>query len=293
MTVSTMQLGVCAAYAFFLWGIGANPVKLFGAQWPEPQKVPASTGDDIMKTVPVGFCAAAAHSASVFALSGDPLFGQIVKAGEPVLSAVVNTIFYASPPTFAKACCLPVIVGGVAFASLKPDPITGAYGLKFDPTALYFGLLANAFAAFKGSESKKLMTAPGVKERYGGVGNQYAVTEILAFLLSVPLMILKEHDKIPAFFNLLLTSEKLRFNLVASGLSFYVYNELATMTIKKTSAITASVANTAKRVIVLLYMSAITGKVLTFEQKVGASIAIGGVLVYSLIDDLLKKKKKN
>jgi hypothetical protein len=33
------------------------------------------------------------------------------------------------------------------------------------------------------------------------------------------------------------------------GLWFYGYNELATMTIKKTNAVTQSVANTAKRVI--------------------------------------------
>mmetsp|Transcript_10641 Transcript_10641/g.35213 ORF Transcript_10641/g.35213 Transcript_10641/m.35213 type:complete len:424 (-) Transcript_10641:1473-2744(-) len=293
MTVSTMQLGVCAAYAGLLWLVGKNPVKLFGLQWPEAQKVPASTTDDVMKTVPVGFCAAAAHSSSVFALSGDPLFGQIVKAGEPVLSALVNTLFYGSPPTLAKACCLPVIVGGVAFASLKTDPTTGAYALKFDATALYFGLLANAFAAFKGSENKRLMSAKGIKERFGGVGNQYATTEILAFGISVPVMILKEYDMFPKFCNLCLTSPALRFNLVASGLAFYVYNELATMTIKKTSAVTASVANTAKRVIVLCWMSFVTGKALTYEQKTGAAIAIGGVLIYSVVDDIIKKIKKD
>ena len=37
-----------------------------------------------------------------------------------------------------------------------------------------------------------------------------------------------------------------------AGLWFYGYNELATMTIKKTSAVTQSVANTAKRVIVIV-----------------------------------------
>eukprot|EP00633_Aureoumbra_lagunensis_P003898 CAMPEP_0197317294 /NCGR_PEP_ID=MMETSP0891-20130614/46335_1 /TAXON_ID=44058 ORGANISM="Aureoumbra lagunensis, Strain CCMP1510" /NCGR_SAMPLE_ID=MMETSP0891 /ASSEMBLY_ACC=CAM_ASM_000534 /LENGTH=380 /DNA_ID=CAMNT_0042807213 /DNA_START=102 /DNA_END=1244 /DNA_ORIENTATION=- len=291
MTISTMQLGVCAAYAGFLWLIGSNPIKLCGFQAPDPQPIPSSTTNDIIKTGPVAFCAAAAHSASVFALGGDPLFGQIVKAGEPVLSAVVNTIFYASPPSVAKACCLPLIVGGVCFASMKADPITGGYVLKFDTTALYFGLMANAFAAFKGSENKKLMTDKAIKERYKGVGNQYAVTEILAFLISLPVMLATEGNMFPTFIKLLTTSPALRFNLVASGLAFYLYNELATMTIKKTSAVTASVANTAKRVIVLIWMSLITGKPLTFEQKVGATIAIGGVMLYSAIDDLLKKMK--
>ena len=137
MMVSTMQLGVCAVYALLLWIIGLNPVKLCGFQAPDKQSVPKSTTSDIVKTLPVGFCAAAAHSSSVFALGGDPLFGQIVKAGEPVLSAVVNTLFYGNPPSFLKCCCLPVIVGGVAFASLKV--VDGAYALKFDATALQSG----------------------------------------------------------------------------------------------------------------------------------------------------------
>lgn len=291
MTVSTMQLGVCAVYAGLLWLIGSNPIKLCGLQWPEKQPMPATTANDVVKTLPVGFCAAAAHSSSVFALGGDPLFGQIVKAGEPVLSAVVNTVFYGKPPTFAKACCLPVIVGGVAFASMKVDPATNKYMLKFDATALYFGMAANAFAAFKGSENKKLMSDKEIKSRYGGVGNQYAVTEILAFVISLPVMFATEGAMFSKFVDLFFNSQALRFNLISSGMAFYLYNELATMTIKATGAVTASVANTAKRVIVLLYMAAVTGKTLSFEQKVGAGIAIGGVLIYSVIDDVLSKQK--
>jgi len=64
------------------------------------------------------------------------------------------------------------------------------------------------------------------------------------------------------------------------------------MTIKQTTAVTASVANTAKRVIVMLYMAAATGQVLMDEQKVGAAVAIGGVLAYSVVDDVLKAKPK-
>ena len=77
--------------------------------------------------------------------------------------------------------------------------------------------------------------------------------------------------------------------LFVSGLSFYLYNELATMTIKATGAVTSSVANTAKRVIVMVWMAAVTGKQLTEEQKIGAGVAIGFVLVYSVIDDVVKK----
>ena len=86
LTVSTMQLGVCTLYALVLWVVSVNPIKLCGLQTPERMKVPKITKSDLVATLPVGFCSAVAHSAGVFCLGADPLFGQIVKAGEPVLA---------------------------------------------------------------------------------------------------------------------------------------------------------------------------------------------------------------
>jgi len=291
MTVATMQLGVCAIYATIMWLVKINPAKLFGLQMPEKQAAPKSTKDDLVKSIPLAFCAAGAHAATVFALGGDPLFGQIVKSAEPVLAAIVGTVFYNKAPSFYKVCCLPIIVGGVAFASLKKGD-DGSYSLKFDSTALIFGMLANSFAAFKGGENSKLMSDKGVAKRYGGVGNQFAVTQIVGFLILLPIMFATEGSKFSEFTEKLKTDSSLQFNLVMSGLCFYIYNELATYTLKVTGAVTASVANTAKRVIVMVYMAAVTGKVLTDEQKMGSAIAICGVLLYSLIDDLMKGSKK-
>lgn len=291
MTVATMQLGVCAVYAVVMWVVRLNPARIFGLQAPTKQNLPSLSFGDIIKTIPVGFCSAAAHACTVFALGGDPLFGQIVKSGEPVLSAIVNTVFYGKPPSNYKIMCLPIIVGGVAFASLKKG-VDGAYALKFDQTALVFGMAANSFAAFKGSENKKLMSDKDLASRFGGVGNQFAVTQILAFFMCLPVMFFTEKENFSTFLDILKSSRDLQFNLIMSGLAFYLYNELATMTLKVTGPVTASVANTAKRVIVMVYMAAVTGKALTDEQKMGAGIAIGGVLLYSLIDDLLKSKPK-
>ena len=291
MTVSTMQLGVCAAYALVVWIVKLNPIKMCGLQSPDKQGFPKLTMTDIIKTIPVGVCSAGAHSSSVFALGGDPLFGQIVKSGEPVVSAVVNTAVYGKSPSFAKRCVLPIIVGGVAFASLKKGE-DGTYSLKFDQTALLFGMIANAFAAFKGSENKKLMDDKELKGRFGGVGNQFAVTEILAFLVSLPVMFATEGAKFGEFCTMFLASKDLQFHLIMSGLTFYLYNELATMTIKQTGPVTSSVANTAKRVIVMVYMAMVTGKALTEEQKIGAAIAIGGVMIYSLAPDKKKPDPK-
>lgn len=75
-----------------------------------------------------------------------------------------------------------------------------------------------------------------------------------------------------------------------SGLWFYGYNECATLTLKKTGAVTQSVANTAKRVIVIVGVALVLGESLDPIKLLGCSIGIGGVLLYSVIDTIVAKK---
>jgi solute carrier family 35 protein E1 len=108
--------------------------------------------------------------------------------------------------------------------------------------------------------------------------------------MSIPVLLIKEGSKWGGFVDLWKTNPIVSFNLIASGLYFYGYNELATMTIKKTSAVTASVANTAKRVIVIVGVAIVLGESLDPIKLLGCSIGIGGVLLYSVIDQLVAKK---
>merc|ERR1712196_325748 len=167
------------------------------------------------------------------------------------------------------------------------------YSIEFDVTALAMASLANMFAAIKGGENSKLMKTEGLKERIGGVDNQFAMTEVLGFFISLPVMLYLEGASFSKFMGMVTTDSVLQYNLIASGMTFYLYNELATMTIKKTGAVTASVANTAKRVIVMVVVAVVFGEELTFEKKLGSAVAITGVFVYSIIDDLLKPKAKD
>jgi len=137
------------------------------------------------------------------------------------------------------------------------------------------------------------MNTPGIKERIGNVGNQFAITMILSFLISIPFMIAKEGAKWSAFVTTFQTNPIVSFNLIASGLWFYGYNELATMTIKKTSAVTQSVANTAKRVIVIVGVAIVLGESLDPIKLLGCAIGIGGVFLYSIIDNIFPPKKED
>eukprot|EP00574_Skeletonema_japonicum_P011693 CAMPEP_0201724296 /NCGR_PEP_ID=MMETSP0593-20130828/8088_1 /ASSEMBLY_ACC=CAM_ASM_000672 /TAXON_ID=267983 /ORGANISM="Skeletonema japonicum, Strain CCMP2506" /LENGTH=391 /DNA_ID=CAMNT_0048215535 /DNA_START=26 /DNA_END=1201 /DNA_ORIENTATION=- len=273
MTISALQLAVGAVYGIFLWLA------------PDAREKPTVTMDDIIKMLPVAFCFAGAHSASVFALSaGAVSFGQIVKAAEPAFAAVLSQFVYNKPVSKAKWLCLPVIIGGVILASVKE--------LDFAVSALVSACIANLFAAFKGNENKKLMDTEGLKDRMGSVGNQFALTTILGFFISLPFVFLREGNKMGEFITLFKTNPAISSNLIASGLWFYGYNELATMTLKKTGAVTQSVANTAKRVIVIVGVAIVLGESLDPIKLLGCGIGISGVLLYSIIDQLLAKKKE-
>merc|ERR1712085_31836 len=145
--------------------------------------------------------------------------------------------------------------------------------------------------AFKANENKKLMDTEGLRDRLGSVGNQFAITMINSFLFCLVLMFITEGKKFGAFLTLCKTSNVVLWNLIASGLWFYAYNELATMTLKKTNAVTQSVANTAKRVIVIVGVAIVLGESLDPIKLLGCGIGIGGVLLYSVIDEILAARK--
>jgi len=279
MTIATAQLLVGCIYGIFLWVA------------PDARKPPKITFSDFLKMIPVGICSAGAHAASVFALSaGGVAFGQIVKAAEPAFAAVIGTFIYGKNISIAKWCCLIPIIGGVCLAALKQAK-DGSIELDFTVGGLVGALVANVFAAFKGAESKKLMTTAGLKDRIGSVGNQFAIMTIISFLVSLPLVFFREGPLFGRFVESFKNDRNVFENVVYSGLTFYGYNELATMTLTKISAVTQSVANTAKRVVVIVGCAIVFNESITGLKAIGCAICIGGVFLDSIIDDLLKPKK--
>lgn len=215
MTISALQLGIGSLYGIFLWLA------------PDARTKPKVTMDDLIKMLPVAFCYAGAHSASVFSFSaGSVSFGQIVKASEPAFAAVLSQFVYNKPVSKAKWLCLPIVIGGVILASVNE--------LDFAVSALVSACIANMFAAVRGNENKKLMETEGLKDRIGSVGNQFCITSILGFLLSIPFVLVKEGSRFGEFVEAFKTVPALRSNMIASALWFYGYNELSTMTLKKT-----------------------------------------------------------
>ena len=280
LTLATAQLAVGVVYALFLWVA------------PDARTPPKITVSDFFKIVPTGICAAGAHASSVFSLAaGGVAFGQIVKAAEPAFAAVIGTFVYGKKISIYKWLCLIPIIGGVILAALKQNP-DGSIELDFTYGGLIGALVANAFAAFKGNENKKLLETPGLKDRIGGAGNQFAITTIIAFLVTLPLVFIFEGQRLPEFVVLFKTKEAVWKNVIYSGLTFYGYNEISTKTLTKISAVTNSVANTAKRVVVIVGSAIVFNESISGLKAIGCVISIGGVFLDSVIDDIFKAKPK-
>ena len=68
--------------------------------------------------------------------------------------------------------------------------------LDFSVAALVAACVANLFAAFRSNENKKLMDTPGLKDRIGSTGNQFALSILLGTLCILPVWAWREGGRL-------------------------------------------------------------------------------------------------
>ena len=269
-TNATMQLVIGCAYAIFLWLA------------PDARKQPTLTLGQFMSLAPLGFFAAVAHGGAVYAMSaGAVSFGQIVKAGEPVFAAAVGYFVYKKSESVPKLICLLPVIGGIAIASMQE--------LDFTMASLIAASTANVASAFRGSENKRVMTGE-LSSAIGSGGNSYALTTIWATILLTPTVFISgEFDRIDEYLALLRSDSTFRYNLLMSGVTFYLYNEVSTKCLTGKdglSGVSHSVANTAKRAVVIVGSALAFGEDMGFLKSVGCTIAIAGTFLYAIADSI-------
>jgi len=209
-------------------------------------------------------------------------FAQIVKACEPVFAAVVGLLLppLDIKPLMAYAMLIP-IVGGVGLACIKEGK-----GVDINMTAFIWASVANLAAALKGklggSVSKSLK---GEKSKNMDSANVYAVMNIISFLFTVPMVLINEAttlgdewEKAAAKYG----AQAVIINITLSGFFFYIYNEFAFAFTSQVGAVTSSVLNTAKRVIIIVVSSIIFVEPMERNTVIGSAIAIGGTFAYSM-----------
>jgi solute carrier family 35 protein E1 len=278
--LAAAQLVVGIVWSLVMWGTGLR-------------KTPNLTAADIAACIPIGLCASLAHSGSVLASAvGAVSFAQIVKACEPVFAAVVGILI---PPADIKPplayIMLAVIVGGVGLACVKEGK-----GVDINVEAFLFASMANLAAALKGKLGSSVTKAlKSDKTKNMDAANVYAVMNIISFICTVPFVVFTELPTLRQEWDHAVTAHGLNnllFNIGVSGFCFYIYNEFAFAFTANVGAVTSSVLNTAKRVIIIVASSIVFQEVMERNTIIGSAIAIGGTFAYSLASKAKPAAKK-
>merc|ERR1711972_587978 len=81
---------------------------------------------------------------------------------------------------------------------------------------------------------------------------------------------------------------KFLFHMVYSGFFYYMYNEVAFLALGKLDPVSHAVANTMKRVVIIITAIIVFKTAVTPLGVAGSSIAIFGTLLYSLAKNKFK-----
>jgi len=267
MTVVSLFVGI--PLVLFLWGTGIR-------------KPPKLNSDGIKTLLPIGAAHALGHAGAVIALgAGAVSFAQTVKAAEPVFTCVLSYLVLGTVFKWQVYSSLIPISVGVSLASLKE--------LSFTWKALYGALASNVAFASRAVLSKATMDKPAGENM--NPANLYGVLTIMAFIYSLPFALYYEGPQFMAAWKAstaVVGAPWLLKQMFLDGLYYYTYNEVAFVTLNQVSPITHSIANTIKRVCIILATVLVFGNKLTPLGAAGSTLAVAGTFFYSIAKSKFK-----
>lgn len=221
-------------------------------------------------------------------------FMQVVKAAEPVVSVLCLRFLYGQrfPPSIYAA--LVPIVAGVSVVS--------ATEVNFSAAGFATAMLSNFAFVFRNIKSKAAQTDIGL----AGI-NLYAWMSIIGSVLLLPVALLMEGASIgPAFQQAAAafpTSGAVPFLwfgvdtpfilfLLTGGLLYHLYNQTSYMCLTGISPLTYSIANTVKRVVVIVAGLLVFRNPITPVNAGASCVAIFGTWLYSQAEQKAKEEAK-
>merc|ERR1719217_1018576 len=260
MSLTSLFVGI--PWLMLLWDTGVR-------------KAPVLKPDAAKTLIPIGFAHALGHAGSVIALgAGAVSFAQTVKAAEPVFTCVLSYLVLGTVFKWQVYASLIPIIVGVSIASLKE--------LSFTWKALYGALASNVAFASRAVLSKATMDKPAGENMTAP--NLYGILTIIAFVLSLPFAVYYEGGQFAAAWaksTAVVGTPWLIRQMTLDGLYYYLYNEVAFITLNQVSPITHSIANTIKRVCIIVCTMLVFGNKMTTQGAIGSTIAIAGTFLYS------------
>jgi solute carrier family 35 protein E1 len=121
--------------------------------------------------------------------------------------------------------------------------------------------------------------------------NVYGIMTILATMMCLPITLFMEGKQIiPSLKTLIATGQgqTLLIQTLLSGFFYYLYNEVAFLALDNVAPVTHALGNTIKRVVIIVASVIVFRTKMSTQGIVGSSIAILGVLLYSLAKNKYK-----
>lgn len=273
-TAATIELFFGFPYVAFLWLTGLR-------------KAPKLSFDNIKTLSSQAFFLAATHVAGVISFGAGAIsFTHILKATEPVWSALILAVGFGEFLPLPVYLSLVPIMGGVGLASLKE--------LSFTWLSFTAGTISAVTSATKAILSKKVLDGKPMGENLTPA-NMFAVLTILGFLFILPASLVIEGPvAIKAAYAASLAAGHTRGELLrmlsASGFLYYLYNEVAFLALSEVAPVTHAVANTVKRVVIIIASVLVFRNPVSKLGAIGSAIAILGAMGYSVAKSKCKPK---
>lgn len=277
--VSWFQLLIGALYVLPLWGL-----KLRTAP-----KVPREA---INTLLPISIAHIIGHVGTVVSLGAVAVsFTHVVKSMEPFVNVMGSAIFLQSIFPLPVYLSLVPVVAGVIMASVSE--------VSFTWLGFLSAMSSNFAFTARNIFSKLSMNKP--KGENMGAANLFGVLSVMSTILLAPFALIIDHPaKLIAAWKkatvgaaAVVTAPKLITTLLISGLFFYLYQEVAFKALDSIHPITHAVANTVKRVVIIVTSVFVFNNPVTKANAVGSSIALLGVLLYSITKNYYPEKKRS
>jgi len=265
-TAATWELFFGFPYVFFLWTTGLR-------------KAPKLSWESVKLLAPSGVLLAGTHVGGVISFGlGAISFTHVLKATEPVWSALISALFFREfLPLPVYLSLVPIIVG-VSLASLKE--------LTFSWFSFTAGTMSAVTSAAKAILSKKVLDGKPLGENLTPA-NMFAILSILGFLAITPVSLIIEPPKAAAAaWSAALAKGYTNWQLFRlmsiSGFLYYIYNEVAFLALAEVAPVTHAVTNTVKRVVIILASILVFKTTITPLGAIGSGVTITGALLYAL-----------
>eukprot|EP00638_Chattonella_subsalsa_P010157 CAMPEP_0117755134 /NCGR_PEP_ID=MMETSP0947-20121206/13264_1 /TAXON_ID=44440 /ORGANISM="Chattonella subsalsa, Strain CCMP2191" /LENGTH=136 /DNA_ID=CAMNT_0005574397 /DNA_START=763 /DNA_END=1173 /DNA_ORIENTATION=- len=136
------------------------------------------------------------------------------------------------------------------------------------------------------------MTKEMKEQKNLDAANLYAALTLISFLGLLPFALAMEGRLLTVAYNRVISEIGVatfyKHNMLA-GMTYYLYNEVAYLVLGEVTPVTHAVANTIKRIVILLASVLVFGTAMTTNGIIGSTVAIGGVLFYSLMKNRYSK----